>query len=88
MIHKAADRQRILMRLKRAAGQLRAVEQMIDAGSDCEAVVQQMSACRRAMDKAFIEVLACAMVPEPTAEPDAVAEARLAEVADLLRRYG
>lgn len=96
-IDKLPDRRRILMRLKRAAGQLRAVEQIVEAGSesDCEAVVQQLSACRRALDKAFIEILACAMTstaPGVAGEPEDPdspgADLRIAEVAELLRRYG
>jgi len=96
-IESLPDRRRILLRLKRAAGQLRAVEQLVESGSDsdCEAVVQQLSACRRALDKAFIEILACAMTstaPGAVSEPDGTgstgADLRVAEVADLLRRYG
>ena len=43
----------LVMRLKRIEGQLRGIQNLIESGSDCEAVAQQMSASRKALDKAF-----------------------------------
>ncbi len=39
-------------RLKRAQGQLNAVIRMLDEGEDCEAVVTQLAAVSRALDRA------------------------------------
>ena len=49
------------MRLKRIEGQLRGIQSMIDSDAECERVTQQLSAARRALDKAFYNVLACAL---------------------------
>ncbi len=54
-------RHALVLRLKRIEGQLRAVETMIESGQDCEAIAHQMSAARKALDKAFYEMIACAL---------------------------
>jgi hypothetical protein len=55
------------MRLKRVEGQLRGIQAMIEASGDCEKVAQQLSASRRALDKAFFNVIAAASSPRPKA---------------------
>lgn len=54
-------RRELVLRLKRIEGQLRAVQRMIDAGDDCEPIAQQLAAARKALDKAFFELMACAI---------------------------
>ena len=49
----------LVMRLKRIEGQLRGIQNLIESGSDCEAVAQQMSASRKALDKAFCTLVGC-----------------------------
>ena len=57
----------LVLRLKRIEGQLRGIQAMIESGADCEKVAQQLSASRRALDKAFFNVLACAIDTDPAA---------------------
>jgi DNA-binding FrmR family transcriptional regulator len=64
VIRDAKHKGEMVMRLKRIEGQLRGIQAMIAAGDDCEKVVQQICASRRALDKAFFNVLACAMQSE------------------------
>ena len=45
-------------RLKRAQGQLNAVIRMFDEGQDCEAVVTQLAAVSRALDRAGFAIIA------------------------------
>ena len=45
-------------RLKRAQGQLNAVIRMLDEGQDCEAVVTQLAAVSRALDRAGFAIVA------------------------------
>ena len=45
-------------RLKRASGQLSAVIRMLDEGQDCEAVVTQLAAVSRALDRAGFAIIA------------------------------
>ena len=72
----------LVMRLKRIEGQLRGIQAMIEAGDDCERVVQQLSAARKALDKAFFNVVACAV------QAEAGSERRVREVAQLLAKFG
>lgn len=82
-------RRELILRLKRIEGQVRGIQGMIDDGADCEKVTQQMSAARRALDKAFFSVLACAIqtVPEKSGGAKA-AEERVKHAATLLARFG
>lgn len=56
-----ASRRDLVLRLKRVEGQLRAVQRMIEEGNDCEPIAQQLAAARKALDKAFFELMACAI---------------------------
>lgn len=81
-------RRALVVRLKRAEGQLRAVQRMIEGGDDCEPVAQQLAAVRKALDKAFFELMACAIEhPEFSkgAEDDA---ARVQRLTRTLARLG
>jgi DNA-binding FrmR family transcriptional regulator len=42
---------------------------MIESGEDCEPIAQQLAASRKALDKAFFELLACA-IEHPQFSPD------------------
>jgi CsoR family transcriptional regulator, copper-sensing transcriptional repressor len=57
----ASARRQLVVRLRRIEGQLRGVQRMIEDGNDCEPVAQQLAAARKALDKAFFELMACAI---------------------------
>jgi DNA-binding FrmR family transcriptional regulator len=57
----ADARRELVLRLKRVEGQLRAVQRMIEEGNDCDPIAQQLAAARKALDKAFFELMACAI---------------------------
>ena len=82
----------LVMRLKRIEGQLRGIQAMIEAGADCEKVVQQISASRKALDKAFFNVLACAIQSDPaggaSGTRSAAGDKHLRHAAELLARFG
>ena len=48
----------VVNRLRRAHGQLGGVLRMIEAGRDCEAVVTQLAAVSRALDRAGFAIVA------------------------------
>lgn len=52
----------VINRLKRIEGQVRGLIDMVDQGRPCEDVAQQMSAARKAMDKAFYRMMACTVM--------------------------
>ena len=51
----------IRSRLARVEGQLRGVQRLIDDEQDCEKIAQQLSAARKALDKAFFTMVGCMM---------------------------
>jgi DNA-binding FrmR family transcriptional regulator len=86
MAHLTDDRARtdLLNRLKRAEGQLRGIQRMIDAGEPCLDIASQMAAVRKALDSAYVRMTVCFMHQELQARlaPDAPGEAALADVLD------
>jgi CsoR family transcriptional regulator, copper-sensing transcriptional repressor len=59
-----ASRTDILNRLKRAEGQLRGIQRMIEAGETCLDVAGQMSAVRKALDSTYVRMTVCFMQQE------------------------
>lgn len=59
----------VVNRLKRIEGQVRGLIEMVETGRSCEDVAQQMSAARKAMDKAFYRMMACSVM-EAVSESD------------------
>ena len=74
----------LLHRLKRAEGQLRGVQRMIEEGDDCLAIAGQMSAVRKALDSAYVRMTVCFMQQELGARLGGgdKGRAQLAEVLD------
>lgn len=48
----------ILVRLRKIEGQIRGLQGMIERGEDCQAVITQLSAARKALDKVGFLILA------------------------------
>ena len=80
----------LLARLSRVEGQIRAVRRMVDEDQPCEMVAQQLAAARTAINKAFCEMMACAIEHGITEELalDAKAQDKIGKLADVLTRYG
>lgn len=51
----------VLMRLKRAQGQIGGIIKMIEEGRDCSEVVTQLAAAARALDRAGFKIVATGM---------------------------
>lgn len=51
----------VVARLKRAQGQIGGVIRMIEEGKDCAAVVTQLAAAARALDRAGFKIIASGM---------------------------
>lgn len=65
-VERSEHQRDIINRLRRIEGQVRALAQMVDSGRPCEDIAQQMSAARKAMDKAFYRLMACSMLEAVT----------------------
>lgn len=86
MVHLSDESARtdLLNRLKRAEGQLRGVQRMIEGGDSCLAIAGQMAAVRKALDAAYVRMTVCFMQQELQARlaPDAKRGHELASVLD------
>ena len=87
----ARQKKDLLNRLARIEGQLRGVQKLIalaDAPSDCDAVAQQMSAARKALDRSFVQLLTASILTQ-TGEAADLAEARerAAQLAAMLDKF-
>ncbi len=65
-VERSEHQRDIINRLRRIEGQVRALAEMVDSGRPCEDIAQQMSAARKAMDKAFYRMMACSMLEAVT----------------------
>ena len=75
-------RKDLLNRLKRAEGQLRGIQRMIETGDACLDIASQMAAVRKALDSAYVRMTGCFMQQELQARlaPDGSREADLTAV--------
>ena len=87
VMHDAEAKKAMDARLARIEGQVRAVRRMIDEDQPCESIAQQLSAARRALDRAFYEMVSCMIRQEPPAGNEDRSE-RAGKVAELLARFG
>lgn len=55
------NRTDILNRLKRAEGQLRGIQRMIEEGEGCLPIATQMAAVRKALDSTYVRMTLCFM---------------------------
>lgn len=79
----------MLNRLRRVEGQVRGLIEMIQSGRSCEDVALQMSAARKAMDRTFYRMMACALMEAVhESETDAQAMAEVERAAHLLEKFG
>jgi len=61
-VYRTEHQRDVINRLKRIEGQVRGLIDMVEDGRSCEEVAQQMSAARKAMDKAFYRMMATSVM--------------------------
>ncbi len=87
----ALQKKDLLNRLARVEGQLRGIQKLIAAASrpsDCDAVAQQMAAARKALDRAFVQLLTGSIVNQSESAQDlAQAKASAAHLAAMLDKF-
>ncbi|HEX5091363.1 MAG TPA: metal-sensitive transcriptional regulator [Burkholderiales bacterium] len=86
-LHDLQDKKAMEARLSRVEGQVRAVRRMIGEDLACAEIAQQLAAARKALDRAFYEMVSCMVRQEPPSGGKA-RSARAAEIAELLARFG
>jgi CsoR family transcriptional regulator, copper-sensing transcriptional repressor len=60
----ATSRTDLLNRLKRAEGQLRGIQRMLEEGQECMDIATQMAAVRKALDSTYVRMTVCFMQQE------------------------
>lgn len=85
-LHDRAAKKSIDSRLARVEGQVRAVRRMIAEDEACEDIALQLAAARKALDRAFYEMVSCMIRTEPPSSAVARRE-RASQVANLLARF-
>ena len=86
-MHDGAAKKAMDARLARIEGQVRAVRRMIAGDEPCGEIAQQLAAARKALDRAFYEMVSCMIREEPPPGNEARSE-RAGKVAELLARFG
>ena len=90
----AQARTDVLNRLRRAEGQIRGIQRMVEEGEDCLKIGQQFSAVRKALDSTYMRMTMCFMEQElearlhPDAEQKEGLDAMLKDMETLLARMG
>ena len=94
VLNDATARTDIQNRLRRAEGQIRGVQRMIEEGESCLKIGQQFSAVRKALDSTYLRMTMCFMEQELGAcvKPDESQKAgldhMLKDMEALLARMG
>jgi DNA-binding FrmR family transcriptional regulator len=86
-MYDAKDKKAMQARLARIEGQVRAVQRMIGEDQTCEEIAQQLAAARKALDRAFYEMVSCMIrqaLPAHTRARGSPAD----KVAEMLARFG
>jgi len=90
MAHTAEEKKKLLARVHRVQGQLESIREAIEGERECGAVLQQIAACRGAMNSLLVEIMEGEIqfhVLKRNAKVDSP-EAKAAEgLVEILRRY-
>jgi DNA-binding FrmR family transcriptional regulator len=84
----------VLNRLRRAEGQLRGIQRMVEEGENCLKIGQQFSAVRKALDSTYLRMTVCFLEQELATriQPDETQKVDLAlmikDMETLLARIG
>ena len=85
-LHDPQAKKAIEARLARVEGQVRGIRRMVAGDEACEDIALQLAAARKALDRAFYEMVSCMIRTEAPAGVAARNE-RAKKVAELLTRF-
>ena len=94
VLSKTEARTDVLNRLRRAEGQIRGIQRMVEEGEDCHKIAQQFSAVRKALDSTYLRMTVCFMEQELESrfKPDAAQQEgwdhMMKDMETLLARMG
>jgi DNA-binding FrmR family transcriptional regulator len=85
-LHDPEAKKAIETRLARVEGQVRGIRRMIGEDQPCEDIALQLAAARKALDRAFYEMVSC-MIRTGAPSGAAARNQRAKKVAELLTRF-
>ncbi len=94
VLNQVEARTDVLNRLRRAEGQIRGIQRMVEEGESCLKIGQQFSAVRKALDSTYLRMTVCFMEQElqarmhPDVEQKADLDLMLKDLETLLARMG
>ena len=90
MAHSVRDQSKLLNRVKRIRGQMNGIERLIENDGECGAILQQLAACRGALNGLMAEILEDHIrfhVMDPDLDPESAQAEASEELIDLVRSY-
>ena len=92
VLNNSKARTDVVNRLRRAEGQIRGIQRMVEEGEDCLKIGQQFSAVRKALDSTYLRMTVCFMEQElqnrmqPNPEQQADLDDMLKDMQTMLSR--
>jgi FrmR/RcnR family transcriptional regulator, repressor of frmRAB operon len=89
-MHTQREKEKLLSRVRRIAGQVRAVETALTEGAECSAVLHALTAARGAMHSLIVEVLedhVRSHILDPDAKPGTSKARATQELLDVMQSY-
>lgn len=90
MAHTAEEKKKLLVRVNRIQGQLQSIRTAIEEERECEDVLQQIAACRGAMNSLLGEIIEGEIrfhVLDKNAKVDSKQAKAADNLVEILRRY-
>ena len=90
MAHTVRERSKLMNRVRRIRGQVSGIEKLLDEDSDCGKVLQQLAACRGAINGLMAEILEDHIrfhVVDPDVDPESEQAEATEQLIDLVRSY-
>ena len=88
--HTIRDRTKLLNRVRRLRGQVNGVEKLLQQESECGPVLQQLTACRGAINALMAEILEDHIrfhVADPDVNPESEQADAVEQLVDVVRSY-
>lgn len=90
MPHSIRDQTKLLNRVRRLRGQVNGIEKLLEQESECGPVLQQLAACRGAINGLMAEILEDHIrfhVVDPNIDPESEQAEAAEQLVDLIRSY-
>lgn len=90
MPHTVRDQTKLMNRVKRIRGQLNGIEKSLERDGDCGAILQQLAACRGALNGLMAEILEDHVryhVVDSNTPPESEQAEAVEQLIDLVRAY-